>query len=324
MYYHLIMWENYRWNKTENIQKLLIEIEALKLLFETLPQLPHVEEKLRRLSLLKSSVYSARIEGFNDTEINPKLESQNLLEVYNKIYTQTYSGELSLNLIKDFHKQVLENIADGGYLRTEPWAIFDQSGNAIAMTPMASKLPGLMEGYINFINTLREPVPIIAAVAQFVFEKIHPLPDGNGRVGRLISMLILQSGGYVFKSQIPLEEYIEGHRESYYVALMPSKDATEFIEYFLTALIEQGKTTLQKIQSGTIMNIDSRQTMSLRQEEIFEIIKDHPNCSFDFIKRRFLSVSSPTLYRDIAYLIKNKLIIRRGATTSAVYRSDLP
>ncbi len=319
MYYHLIMWENYRWNKSDHIQKLHIELEALKLLFETLPQLPHIEEKLRRLSLLKSSVYSARIEGFDDTEINPKLESQNLLEVYERIYGGKYPTQLNLELIKEFHKQVLKNIADGGHLRTEPWAIFDQSGNAIAMTPIASELPRLMDGYINFINTLKEPVPIVAAVSQFIFEKIHPLPDGNGRVGRLISVLVLHNGGYSYKSQIPLEEYIESHRESYYSVLMPSKDVTQFIEYFLTALLEQGKKTLQKIQSGTITISDPRQTMSLRQEEIYEIIKDHPNCSFNFIKRRFMSVSNPTLYRDLAYLIKYELIIRRGATSNAVY-----
>ncbi|MBI5358258.1 Fic family protein [Candidatus Amesbacteria bacterium] len=315
------MWENYKWDKTDHIQKLLLELEALKLLFDTLPQLPRVEEKLRRLSLLKSSVYSARIEGFDDSEINPKLESQNLLEVYNKIYAGVYSGELSLDLIKNFHKQVLKDIADGGYLRTEPWAIFDQFGNPIAMTPMASELPRLMREYIGFINTLGEPMPILAAIAQFVFEKIHPLPDGNGRVGRLISTLLLHNGRYSFKSQIPLEEYIEAHRENYYSALIPSKDATLFIEFFLTAIIEQGKSTLKKIQGGEIVSSDPKQTMSLRQEEIYEIIKDHPNCSFDFLKRRFLSVSSPTLYRDLAYLIKNNLIVRRGATSSAVYVS---
>lgn len=317
------MWGNYHWNRSEKIQKLLIELDALKLLFETLPQLPHVEEKLRRMSLLKSSVYSARIEGFDDTEINPKLESQNLLDIYEKIYLQKYPNELNLSLIKDFHKQVLKNIADGGHLRTEPWAIFDQSGNAIAMTPLASELPRLMDEYLKFINSLTEPIALTAAVAQFIFEKIHPLPDGNGRVGRLISMFLLHKGGYSFKSQIPLEEYIENHRDSYYSALIPSKNITEFIEFFLIALTEQGKVTLQKIQGGSEVS-DPRLTMSLRQEEIYEIVKDHPNCSFDFIKRRFLSVSSPTLYRDLAHLIKNNLIIRRGATTSAVYRSGQP
>lgn len=319
MYYHLIMWGDYRWNNTEQIKKLLIELEALKLLFETLPQLPHVEEKLRRLSLLKSSVYSARIEGFEDTELNPKLESQNLLEVYNKIYSGVYSGELNLNLIKDFHKQVLKDIADGGHLRHESWAIFNQAGVAIANTPAPSELPSLIDGYLNFINTLVEPIPIVAAVAQFVFEKIHPLPDGNGRVGRLISTFVLHNGNYSFKLQIPLEEYIEKHREGYYSALMPSKDATEFVEFFLTALVEQGKETLQKIQNTNQSTVDPTQTLSLRQEEIFEIVKDHPNCSFDFIKRRFLSVSNQTLYRDLAELIKRNLVIRRGATTSAVY-----
>ena len=315
------MWEDYRWNRSDYIQKSLIELDALKLLFETLPQLPHVEEKLRRISLLKSSVYSARIEGFEDTEINPRLESQNLLDIYDQIYSGKYPSQLNLVLIKSFHKQVLKDISEGGHLRQEPWAIFNQSGTAIAMTPMASELPRLMDEYLNFINALAEPVPIVAAVAQFVFEKIHPLPDGNGRVGRLISTFMLHNGGYSFKSQIPLEEYIENHRDGYYSALLPSKDVTEFIEFFLTALVEQGKNSLEKIQSGSMVTPDPRQTLSLRQEEIYEIIKDHPNCSFDFIKRRFLSVSLPTLYRDLAYLIKNKLVIRRGATTSAIYHS---
>lgn len=313
------MWGDYRWNKSERIQRLLIEIDALKLLFDTLPQLPHVEEKLRRLSLLKSSVYSARIEGFADTEINPKLESQNLLDLYERIYSGKCPSKLNLDLIKDFHRQVLKNIADGGYLRRESWAIFNQAGIAIANTPAPGELFKLMDEYLNVVNTLVEPIPVVAAIAQFVFEKIHPLPDGNGRVGRLISTLILHNGGYSFKSQIPLEEYIENHRESYYSALVPSKDMTEFIEFFLIALIEQGKKTLQKIQSGLISTTDSRQTLSLRQEEIYETIKDHPNCTFDSIRRRFLSVSHQTLYRDLAELIKRDLIIRRGATTSAVY-----
>jgi DeoR/GlpR family transcriptional regulator of sugar metabolism len=67
------------------------------------------------------------------------------------------------------------------------------------------------------------------------------------------------------------------------------------------------------IQTENLVNL------SLRQEEVYEVIKNHPYCSFDFLKRRFLQISTPTLYRDLAVLIKKKFIVRRGATTNAVY-----
>jgi len=54
---------SYHFTKTKNIEQTLIEIEAIKIVFEKLKVLPQVEEKIRRESLLKSSVFSARIEG---------------------------------------------------------------------------------------------------------------------------------------------------------------------------------------------------------------------------------------------------------------------
>lgn len=68
--------EKYNWQITPEINKLLIELESLKLLFDTLPVNQLSETNIRRHSLLKSAVYSARIEGFTDTATHPKKKAK--------------------------------------------------------------------------------------------------------------------------------------------------------------------------------------------------------------------------------------------------------
>lgn len=195
--------------------------------------------------------------------------------------------------------------------------MFNQAGIAIHIAPGHVQLPKMMGEYTTFVNRLSESIPIKAATAQFIFEKIHPLPDGNGRVGRLISAFVLYNGGYGFRGQIPLEEYIERHREEYYEALEPSKNMTQFVEFFLTALVKQGKEIMKKLNAMS----DEQASANLmpRREEVYRIIKDHPNCSFDFIRRRFMAVSASTLHRDIAHLVVRGFVRKRGATSGAVY-----
>lgn len=53
----------YKYQETEEVKKLLLELEALKIVFGRIKALPHIEENLRRESLLKSALFSARVEG---------------------------------------------------------------------------------------------------------------------------------------------------------------------------------------------------------------------------------------------------------------------
>lgn len=57
----------------------------------------------------------------------------------------------------------------------------------------------------------------------------------------------------------------------------------------------------------------------LRRQEILNIITDHPNCSFDFLQRRFANVNGKTLHYDIKKLIDLSLITKVGATRGALY-----
>ena len=101
-----------------------------------------------------------------------------------------------------------------------------------------------MDEYIEYLERLDDHPAVIAAIAQFVFEKIHPFADGNGRVGRLISSFLLEKKGFGFRGLAPFEEYIEEYRSIYYSHLEPTTDCTGFIEFFLEAFIFQLKKIL--------------------------------------------------------------------------------
>ncbi|MBI2464997.1 Fic family protein [Candidatus Shapirobacteria bacterium] len=316
---------SYHFNSTLDINKHLIDIEAIKISFENSKILPQLEEKILRQSILRSSVFSARIEGnplslqnydrYNDEHIH-KIEINNLLKTYQKLNNSDTVPILTIKKIKSLHEEVMNNLSPmTGKFRQEPWAIFDQSGNVIHLAPTFLKLPELMEEYLTYIDSIQDHPVIKSAIAQFVFEKIHPFADGNGRTGRLISMLILKQANYHFRGMLPFEEYTDTHRQAYYYALEPSTDITEFIEYFLKSLVVTGKQLLTKIKN----TLDSLPQLSPRRQEILSIITDHPNCSFNFLQRRFSQVNSKTLHYDLLQLMKKGLVIKLGTTRAVVY-----
>jgi len=311
----------YRWKINSELNQRIIELESIKLLISHLPTNQHLEDNLRRHSLLKSAVFSARIEGFTDTLNTPKKESQNLLQAYRYLFSNKSPKKLSIRLIKNIHQLVLKNLVpNSGNWRTEPWAIFNQSGVAVYLAPPQYEVPELMGEFINYINKLSEHPSVKAAIAQYIFEKIHPFADGNGRVGRLISAFILEKNGFGFKGLAPFEEYIDNNRSDYYFHLESGVDCTGFINFFLEAVVSQLKGYVEKLK---MTNQDIPEDSLLpRRREILEIIKDHPNCTFDFLQRRFLAVNGKTLHYDLSRLLKDGFIRKLGATKGVVYVSN--
>lgn len=213
----------------------------------------------------------------------------------------------------------MNKISDyAGKLRREPWAIFNQAGVAVYVAPAPFRLSKMMKEFVNSIKSLPEEPPIKAGFAQFVFEKIHPFADGNGRVGRLLSAHILKTGGFSFRGLVSFEEYIDEHREVYYQALESSIDASEFIEFFLESLVEQANMFLEKLEH---QDRELPEDILLpRRRDVLEIIRDHPFCSFDFISRRFLAVNPKTLHYDLQQLQKSGFIQKVGKTRGCSYK----
>lgn len=314
---------------TPTIKKLLYDLDVLKASFELHPVSADRAIHLRRVSLLKSSLFSARIEG-NPLELADvgaldsadgdihKMEVANLLKAYGQL-PQFISGEVSIEFLKVFHGVVLNDIrSDAGFLRTEESAIFNQAGVAVYVAPAPQEIMALLADLCAYANGNSHPAPVIAGVAHIWFEKIHPFLDGNGRVGRLLSAFILNKGGYDFSGLVPFEEYLDTHRDAYYDALgRDRQDVTEFVEFYLTALLSQATISLKLAYEP--VKPDPYSNLLPRRAEIMRIVEDHKVVTFDFLARRFRAVPSATLHYDVAQLVKAGLLRKMGTTRGAMY-----
>lgn len=317
---------------TPKIAQLLQSIEASKEIINTITIPPEIEINIRRQSILKSSLFSARIEGnpltLEELTKRPskdqrKLEVFNILKALNSIHQKGFK-DLTVKQILKLHQVVMSNLSekiDLGMFRQDLGAIFNSAGIAIYLPPRPSKLPSLMEKLINFINSTKEPfVPIRACLAHYIFEKIHPFLDGNGRVGRLILQAVLQKGGYGMKGLLPIEEFLDDHRGEYYSALEESeKDVTDYLEFMLQALEKTALKAKQLVLEK--QKVEVRDYLLPRRAEVLSIIKDQKLVTFDAIRRRFLAVPPRTLSYDLKKLQDAGLIRKRGATKGVYYEA---
>ncbi len=326
---------SYTYVHNSTLDELIRRIEIAKGVAEALPIRPHVEENLRRKSLLKSSLFSARIEGnrlrLEDLSIRTieknarekaKIEVTNILHALQWIYSSPTPKKLSLKTLSKLHTLVTNNLsADAGRMRREPSAIFNAAGVAIYMPPPPSEIPHLVKSFISYANRSSVSPAINAALSHFLFEKIHPFLDGNGRVGRLVSTFILVRGGYDFRGLLSFEELLEQQRDEYYKLLMlPGPDITLFVEFFLQILVNQAEKIIDTLKTSKQETVED--TLLPRRQEILSIIRDHQLVSFDFIKRRFLRISPSTLHFDLKQLLNAKLIKKLGSTRGALYKAN--
>ena len=315
---------------TPEILALIAKIESERLHIASLDLPKPLKDKIQRVSLLKSSLFSARIEGnplkLADIEVQDK-KSQEKLEVFNITQAIRFidghvtKGDLKKDLLLQIHMRVLKELSpDAGHLRHEASAIFNQAGVAVYTPPPASHISKLIDSLLSFVNSDTEKFPLIAAfVAHLVFEKIHPFLDGNGRVGRLLIAAVLKTRGWGFTFTVPFEEYLDNHKDDYYFHLDKGLENTnDYLLFMLEAFWQQTQTIKAQIEEE--LKKDQKVFLPPRQEEIYNIIGDHKVVSFDTIRRRFAKVPERTLRYDLKKLLDKKLIEKSGETRGRYYR----
>ena len=319
-----------KYNLTPKISQLLQTIEACKEVIDSVNIPPELEINIRRQSTLKSSLFSARIEGnpltleelnFSTSKDQKKAEVFNILRALNWIHERRHK-DLTIADILTIHKMVMEGLTeklDRGKFRTNLEAIYNSAGIAIYLPPRPSQIAPLTKHLLKFTNSTKEQfVPIRTCLAHYTFEKIHPFLDGSGRVGRLLLQLILVKGGYGMKGLLSLEEYLDSHRAEYYKSLEePEKDVTDYLEFMLEAIMTTAQAAKEKVLSKEETTIED--LLLPRRAEILSIIKDHQIINFDVIKRRFMAVNERTLRYDLKHLLDRGLIKKRGTTKGVYY-----
>lgn len=313
---------------TPRVLELISRIEALKLLFSSLNIPPEINSRIQRVSLLKSSLFSARIEGnplelinFESGEDKEKLEVFNIMEAIKLVETGKFN-KISKKLLLQLHEHILKNLSpNAGYFREEPSAIFNPAGIAVYVSPSPSMIPKLLDHLLDYVNSDSEKFPLITAfIAHLIFEKIHPFLDGNGRTGRLFIAAVLKVKGWGFSFAVPFEEYLDEYKVEYYYHIDKGLQSTnDYLIFMLEAYLHQLEKTRKQIDQELLKKEEI--FLPPRQEEIFNIIKDHDVISFNSIKRRFQKVPGRTLRFDLKRLVDRGLIETTGETRGRYYRA---
>lgn len=314
---------------TREMVDLISKIEIKKTILDTIEIPNSVVINLQRQSLLKSSLFSAKIEGntleMKDLRFPPKLNSdytqrleiENILLAFSFV-TKNKHKDIDIDYIQQLHAIVMKGLSDNaGKIRKEVSAIFNESGFPVYIPPPPSEVPALVEKLKSYIlEKTNENILIKASLLHISFEKIHPFIDGNGRVGRLLFQSILEKEGYGFNRLLSIEELLNNRKEEYY-AYLDKNDATSFIEFMLEIINDKAKMILDEI--GTKKQIPEDLLLP-RRKEILDVIRDHGIMSLDSIRRRFLKVTPRMIRYDLKKLEEHGFIIKIGTTRGAMYK----
>lgn len=316
---------------TPNISELLAHIEANKEVINAIEIPSDIELNIRRASTLRSSLFSARIEGNNATldeltKIPPKDKKK--IEINNVLRTLNYVNEkkfvkITVKDVLNFHKMIMSGLdfENLGKFRKTHEGIFTVAGTVVYHAPPPSQIEILIDRLLKYANSDKEKfVPIKAVLAHYVFEKIHPFIDGSGRVGRILLLAVLKKEGYGFKGILPFEEKIDNAREVYYRMLEePERDITSYVEFMLETIKEASDDAKKQILENKNSKVSAVDKLLPRRSEILQIISEQKMMNFDSIKRRFSKINDRTLRYDLKKLIDAGLITKLGSTRGVYY-----
>lgn len=183
-----------------------------------------------------------------------------------------------------------------------------------------------MQDLVNGFRKKKEEglYPELLLVAIFIldFLSIHPFSDGNGRIARLITLLLLYQAGYEVGRYVSLEKCIEDTKEQYYTTLQKSSegwhegtnDVRPWVEYFLTMLIEAHERFEQRMG-----DLDRRRGWKSRQVE--GVIKQlMGNFSVSDLADRCPGITDPTIRQVLSRLSKKGTIVAVAMGRNAQWR----
>lgn len=230
---------------------------------------PHL---LIRPYLLREALASTRIEGTQasladvfEAKASDEPPSADVEEVVNYIEALEWGlGQidelpLGVRLIREMHRRLLAGVRGrermpGEFRATQNWV--GAAGSTIEtarfVPPPPEELPSLLADWERYAHAeLDVPLLVQNALLHYQFETLHPFLDGNGRIGRLLSVFLLVDRGRLPAPLLYLSTYLERERERYYETLQAIRERGEalpWIELFLSAVRTQATDAVVRAQ----------------------------------------------------------------------------
>ncbi len=330
---------------TPEILSLIARIDEFKGAWRALGTLaPERLSALRRVATIESIGSSTRIEGskLTDREVERLLsnlaiksfgtrdeqEVAGYAELMDLVFNSWQDIPFNENHIKQLHQTLLhhseKDTRHRGQYKTHSNSVaaFDENGTRIGIvfeTATPFDTPQLMAELVSWVNAEMEkgqlhPLLIIA-IFVVVFLEIHPFQDGNGRLSRVLTTLLLIQAGYAHVPYSSLESVIELNKEAYYLALRQTQGTirTEapnwqpWLVFFLRSLAEQVRRLEKKVEREKIV-LAALPDLSL---QIVEFAREHGRVTIgDAIK--LTGVSRNTLKQHFRNLVERGHLNQQG------------
>lgn len=305
-------------------------------------------KELKSVATVESTGASTRIEGsrMSNTEVAKFLEDiridnfkerdqQEVLGYYTvlDIISESFQDiDITENSIKNLHNQLLK------YSDKDQWhkGDYKQSSNSVEATDAEGNKtiifqttpPGIdtenaMRELFQWYNSDRStPAIIKSAIFVYDFVSIHPFQDGNGRLSRLLSTMLLLKHGYPWIQYVSFENEIEGRKPEYYQVLMecqqqrPGENVYNWVLFFVDSLNNIQNKLMQKLESQKREN-----QLTPREKMIYLFIDNHPGSQSGMIAKK-LGLELPTVKRLLSQMVTTKLLAKHGVGKATNYTAE--
>jgi len=292
-------------NPEPHIVALLAEIDGIRGEFKSgLRMTPQAITNLRKSTLITSAGASTRIEGakLSDVEVEKVMrglavskfadrdsqEVQGYLETLQNVFDAYQTLPLREGVILSLHGQLLkysgkDDTHRGGYKKKEnAVGVLGPDGKVarvIFETTPAYLTAKEMQELVDWTGEALEKKRFhhLLIIANFILEflKIHPFEDGNGRLSRVMTNLLLLRYGYQFVQYVSHEQIVERRKDEYYIALRKSQETfgtdhetiAPWLNFFLSVVQEQSAKALSYLKEEKVEDM-----FSSRQSEVWEYL----------------------------------------------------
>ena len=343
---------NPKYSISNRLLNQLAEIAEIKLLVARSSLLPEREISLRRDATIKMAHSSTSIEGnqleeyqvaqlASGQKING--EERQIREVKNYLKALQEVDKLaaakinfSVQDVLKIHRLVVKDLVEpekSGTFRSGPVYIVNilpnGSDEVVYTPPPAKAVPGLVRNLLPWLKESRDVPPILrAGLLHHQFETIHPFTDGNGRTGRLLTLLHLYQTDWDFRKVLVLEDYYNRDRSAYYRALQTAQnypvrqeaDLTAWLEYFVEGFWSEVQIVKDQVLSLTSLGGTKAARNFLNKDEIKIVdfvVTMGKITSADAVS--ILSVPKRTAQAKLKKLEEIGIIKRQGAGPATYY-----